>query len=271
VVCKLSRTTEAITGLEREAENLRALDGRRASSIPSVLFIEHWGERAVLAETALVGRPLYTALGRRNHMRLALAVTEWLGELAGDATPQPGDDIIEPALGSFRRRFGPVVEHDELIAAETLLGKLPPLPRVPEQRDCSPWNVLVDERGRIAVSDWESAVPRGLPFLDLTYFLAYTTFFVEGAMASGRCVEAYRASRDPRTPVGHVGAECEQRYLCRVGLAAALTRPLRLLTWMVHAESEHARLAADSGGEPGVAALQESLFVSLWREELRRS
>jgi hypothetical protein len=49
-----------------------------------------------------------------------------------------------------------------------------------------------------------------------------------------------------------------------MALDPCIFRQLRLLTWTVHAPSEHGRLKADA------AELDSSLFLLLWREELSR-
>jgi hypothetical protein len=54
-----------------------------------------------------------------------------------------------------------------------------------------------------------------------------------------------------------------------VGIDPAALRPLRAFTWVLHADGEYDRLAADAGGHPTPALLGRSLFVRLWREEMR--
>ena len=137
-----------------------------------------------------------------------------------------------------------------------------------EQRDCSPWNVLIANVGELVILDWESAEPRGLPLLDLIYFLTYLMFFLDGAMESQRFTESYRAMLDPATFTGRIVTECQQRYLACVGLNPVVVRPLRLLTWLIHSRSEYQRLAAERAGQPDPADLRRSLFVRLWEEEL---
>jgi hypothetical protein len=136
-------------------------------------------------------------------------------------------------------------------ATRAILATLGDLPLVCEQRDCSPWNVLLDSAGELVILDWESAEPRGLPLLDLVYFLTYLMFFLDGAMESQRFTESYRAMLDPTTFTGRIVAECQLRYLTCVGLDSSVLRPLRLLTWLIHLR-----------GHP------RELFVRLWEEEL---
>jgi aminoglycoside phosphotransferase (APT) family kinase protein len=139
-----------------------------------------------------------------------------------------------------------------------------------EQRDFSPWNVLVSPSGDLAVVDWESAEPRGLPGLDLVYFLAHASFFVEGTMGSGREPATYAAMLEPSSVTGEVFLECASRYADRTGIDEAALVPLRLLAWMIHAPSDHAHLALGADGAPDRRDLAASLFLKLWREDLGR-
>jgi hypothetical protein len=275
LIVKLARVGESAAALDREAANLRAVRAMRpdqVGSVPRVLFSREWAGQAVLGETALTGRPLYTVLRRDNYRDLAMKVTEWLADLAGHAPPCARSDwwdrLIETAVGEFERNFGRVLDPAKLQATRTMLASLGDLPLVCEQRDCSPWNILIASDGELVILDWESAEPRGLPILDLVYFLTYLNFFLDGAMDSRRFRESYRAALDPATFTGRVVAECQQRYLTRVGLDPDVLLPLRLLTWLIHSQSDYRQLAAEGIGQPNPSDLRRSLFVSLWEEEL---
>jgi len=275
LIVKLARVDESAAALDREAANLRAvraLRPDRADGIPQVLFSHKWAGQTVLGETALTGRPLYTELRRDTGRDLALKVTEWLADLAGQAPPCARSDwwdrLIETPVLEFEQNFGRVLDPAKLQATRAVLATLGDLPLVCEQRDCSPWNVLLAGDGELVILDWESAEPRGLPVLDLIYFLTYLIFFLDGAMESKRFREAYRAALDPDTFTGRIVAECQQYYLARLGLDPNVLRPLRLLAWLIHSQSDYRRFAAESVGQPKPADLRHSLFVGLWEEEL---
>jgi hypothetical protein len=106
--------------------------------------------------------------------------------------------------------------------------------------------------------------------MDLVYFLTYLAFFQRGASDPERCTAVYRESLDPATALGAVHADAIARYTERVKLDPAAVRGLHLLTWLIHARSEHLRFAADAAGPPASTILGRSLFLALWREELHR-
>jgi Ser/Thr protein kinase RdoA (MazF antagonist) len=144
---------------------------------------------------------------------------------------------------------------------------VPPIPTVCEHRDFSPWNVFMRRDGSLSVFDWESSVLRGVPALDVIYFLSYLAAF-GNRMPFSR--DSYRAAWDPSTATGRVNLECLTTYARAVGVDSSAFTSLRLLTWVVHARSEYLRYAADSGGPPAADALRHGLFLSLIEEEAHR-
>lgn len=275
VVVKLPRVLESMPALEREATVLRTLQAQHPNGLSGVpRIVGTWGcdNFAGLVETVLRGQPLYTQLRRSNYRELALKATDWLIELAGVPRPQPRaewwDRLVQPRLEEFEASFNVVIDHNRWQQSRAFLNTLDDLPLVCEQRDYAPWNVLIDHDAALVVLDWESAELQGLPAIDLIYFLTYLAFFIDGAMESKRFREAYRAMLNPQTFTGRIAAECQQRYIHRLGLAARVLHPLRLLTWLIHSQSEYERLSADAAGQPTAEALRQSLFVGLWEEEL---
>jgi aminoglycoside phosphotransferase (APT) family kinase protein len=143
------------------------------------------------------------------------------------------------------------------------------LPIVFEQRDCSPWNILLNDKGEVRILDWESSEPCGLPVLDLIYFLTYLSFFIEGAMETKKYVKTYRNAFDPQTLIGKFNQDCLDKYCAVMNVDTLVLKPLRLLTWLIHSRSEYQRLLEDQGGRPTLSALRTSLFATLVREEIR--
>jgi hypothetical protein len=274
---KAPRVPESFDPVRREAAVLGALARRPPSAlppgVPRFLFLREADGVPLVGETAVVGRPLETLLSARNIRAWAMRGADWLARLVGDDPPRPTGHwwhtAVQPVLADFAASFGPVVDPGSLQAAEAILREIKGLPAVCEQRDFGPWNLLVSPEGELAVLDWESAVADGLPALDLLYFLAHITFNVDQAEGLEDRVASYRRALDPGTPAGALRRDCLARYCQRVGLAPSQLGPLRVLVWLAHARSEFLHFTADAGGRPGAAALRRSLFLALWREEMR--
>jgi Phosphotransferase enzyme family len=272
-VVKFARVAAADEALEREAAALRAIEAEHPGlrGVPRVLEEGMRAGRRALAESAVHGESLLGRLGPDSFEELAGAVTSWLIELAQGGEAQPPDVWWERLAGArlraFERDFAQVLPAGLPSRLEQALAALGPLPLVPEHRDCSPWNVVIDgdEPG---LHDWESAEPRGLPGLDLAYFLANCAFVLDGTLESGHTRESYERLRDPSTPYGAIAAECEGRYRQALGFNPSDLARLRLLTWLVHSVSDHRHLTMESGGTPDPEALRASTYLGLIEAEL---
>jgi hypothetical protein len=275
-IVKMPRVPESIPALRNEARTLRQLEVRPTPvpGAPRVLSFVEQGASTRLVETVIRGVPVASVLRPNTHRRLALQGAEWQARLAGLMVPVAQeawwDRLIEPVLADVSVSYGPVLDLSQIDQTRRLLSGLRALPLVCEQRDFSPWNVLVDDRGELAVLDWESSEPQGLPALDLIYFLAYLAFYVDGAMATGRFRDAHSVALDPSTVTGRVTRDGLLRYCQIIGLDPATLGPLRLLTWLIHARSEYQSLTADAGRSPSPEKLRDAMFLGLWQEELRR-
>jgi len=271
---KAPRVDQAMPGIRQEGDVLAALHARTGGvqGVPRILTRREIDGVPILAETALAGRPLETALTSRNLPTWSMRVTKWLTAVAvSRALP----DVAQPkkrvdsTLSSFVQLFGGVVDPGLLEQTRAVLREIGSLPLVPEQRDFGPWNVLVTAGNGLAVLDWESAELDGLPALDLLYFLTYASLQVDGAQNLERRIAAYRRMLDPGTATGAVRHECLTLYRDMLGISAAQLAPLRLLLWLTHAPSEFRQMTADAGGPPGPDVLRRSLFLAFWAEELR--
>jgi aminoglycoside phosphotransferase (APT) family kinase protein len=272
-VVKMARTAEAMDGLRRECATLRSLgDTGSVEGIPRILFVREQGSAFAVGESAMRGVPLWRRLRSRTARALALAATDWSARFAAPSTrPQPvargawWDRLVEEPLDAFAARYHDLIDPELLARSRRQLEGLPDLPLVCEQRDFGPWNILVDDAGALGVLDWESSELRGLPALDLIYFLAVHEFFLSGALKSGRFAAAYRSTLDASTPAGTLRQRCLTRYADHVGIDARHVPALSMLTWIVHARGEHDHLIADAGGD-APDTVGGSVFLQLWRE-----
>jgi hypothetical protein len=273
---KAPRVSAAAEGIRREGLVLAGLKkhgAARPRGTPRVLFTREVGGVPLLGETALSGRPLDSLLTRRTLRAWSHKVSDWLTDLGeGRAVRQSAhwrETVIEPVFSRFLQRFGSAVDPGLLAQTEEILRTIGVLPAVPEQRDFGPWNLLVTSDGELAVLDWESAELEGLPALDLLYYLAYAGFNVDDAHDSRSRVASYRRSLDPGTHTGAIRAECVARYLGVLGVDPAQLKPLQVLLWLIHAESEFRHAKADAGGVPSTSVLGRSFFLALWAEQVR--
>jgi hypothetical protein len=61
------------------------------------------------------------------------------------------------------------------------------------------------------------------------------------------------------------------RYLDALSVDPTQLAPLRVLLWLIHAESDFRHAAADAAGPPAHKVLARSLFLALWAEEVRQA
>ncbi len=276
VVVKFARVPEAEPNLDREARVLRALETERPeiAGIPRLRGRGRRAGRLAVAESPVQGESLLSVLAPATFGELARRVTRFLIELAGSGAPQPAAGwwlrLVGEPLEEFERRFGAVLEPGTVQRARRLLEGLGDLPLVCEHRDCSPWNVVLTASGAPALLDWESAELRGLPGLDLIYFLANAVFVLDGSLESGRTRESYVRLLDASTAYSHVAAICIEEYSARLGIDAETFRRLRILCWIVHCGSEYRHLEMEAVGAPAAGALEGGVFLGLLEEELRR-
>jgi len=272
-IVKFARVAAADAALEREAAVLRAVE-RDHPDVPGVPRLLAEGRRAgrhVLAESAVPGEPLLGALSEENFGALAGRVGDWLGALAGNAPGQREEwwpRLVGEPLTEFERNFGGVVAAGAAAELRRRLDLLGDLPSACEHRDCSPWNVVLDREGAPGLHDWESAEPRGLPGLDLAYFLANCAFILDGALDSGRTRESYARLLDSATPHGTVATTTAERYCTATGISTADYARLRLLCWLIHTASDHQHMTMAAAGTPSPEALRQSTFLGLLEVEL---
>jgi hypothetical protein len=272
-IVKFARVPAADEALGREAAALRALERDRpaVTGVPRLLAEGQRAGRLALAESAVFGKPLIAALSPDRFAALATPVGSWLVGLAETGSPRPRREwwprLVEAPLAEFERNFG-AVAGETVTRARRRLEELGDLPETCEHRDCSPWNVVLGEDGAPGLLDWESAEPRGLPGLDLAYFLANCAFVLDGALESGRTRESYTRLLDPTTPYGAVAARCAGEYRERLGISADTYARLRLLCWIVHSRSDHQHLTMAAAGAPSPEALRGSAFHGLLETEL---
>jgi hypothetical protein len=279
VVLKFARVDEAARGLTRGASVLEVLQGQRflPAGIPRLLFRGHQSGALAVAETALPGVPISSTLARLEYRALAERATGWLtqfGQATAGATMW--DTISSTAFAAFESTHTRAVDADVRLRIRRRLEEGTPAPPAAcEHRDFSPWNVCVAATGEMSVLDWESAVPSGVAGLDLIYFLSHLSLYHDDVLGSRFSRSApenirtsYRQAWTPSTPTGAINLACLASYATAIGIDADAFHGLRLLTWLIHLQSEYAHLAADCGGTPSPDALRGGLFLMMLEEEM---
>jgi tRNA U34 5-methylaminomethyl-2-thiouridine-forming methyltransferase MnmC len=273
---KLARVPESQAALTREARILDAVHSAVPSAlegIPRVLFRTTLYGSGAFGETGFAGVPVFNAVDKRSYRDLARKATDWLIALAAGGRSVSREQwwkcAVEPVVMDFENAYAAVIDPGALAQARAAISRLPSLPLTLEHRDFSPWNILISREGKLGVLDWESSKLEGLPLLDLVYFLAHLAFFLDRAHGRDSRLRSYLDASNPQSFTGAIHAECFRRYGEALKLRPAAFRPLRLLTWMVHAKSEHRELSANRNRSSD-RSLRNSLFFNLWRQELNQ-
>lgn len=274
--------------LEAEAANLEDVQATRASgyaTIPRLVALAAHRGHPLLVQTALAGRALDPGAVRRNRAACVARVVEWLHELPLDGagtTHDPGwfERLVEVPI----RRFVETGPRDQVRAAlvERTLDLVEPLrgsrlPLVVEHGDLSHPNLIGLGNGTVGVIDWELAEPRGLPLVDLVFFLTYVAFAEARSSTVGRQVQAFDdAFVGPDAWASRlVTAEAE-----RARVPLSLLTPLLVGCWARYVGKLVDRLEPgplDIVGRPippapvAMVAIDESIYAALWRHAVDRA
>lgn len=274
---KLARVPESVAGLDREVAALTAASRESFAAqaeVPRIVFREQLCGTPAVGETPVEGEPLSTIMTEERYDEIARWVTDALCALAtGREAVEVAawwDRLVAPVVSGFEARFGAHADASQLELVHGALRALPPLPLVPEHRDCSPWNVLRTRQGRLALLDWESAEPDGLPALDVVYFLVNAAFFAEKTLGTGREVVTYGRLLQPESPTGRAFAEALVRYGTATGLDTTVLTSLRTLAWMLHAVVEYDRITTTRPELPTDDAVGASVYFALWQRDADR-
>jgi hypothetical protein len=273
VAVKLGRVESSAVSLDREADALAALEaaGGAVRGVPRLLFREEIGGTLAIAETAVSGTRFDQLIGLESLHELAGSAAEWLVQLSSVTShgieSATNRDYVDGAWHDFATTFGTILDAQALEDGREALESINGLQSVREQRDFSPWNVWRGDDGSVRVLDWESSVAKGLPALDLIYFLTYCAFYIRRPRDYPGYADTYRQCWRG----GDLAPTFESimnGYALRTGVPRELLAPLRLLTWTIHSRSEHERMITAAGGTPPPEMLRQSLFLRLFEEEL---
>lgn len=285
LVAKVSRLAGLNTGVEREAANLQAAQASRPlgfDSIPRLVAYESYRGQLLLVETALTGALMDPGRVRADLPGRCQAALEWLEEFHL-ATQFPSEQdpgwfgrLVEGPMADFEAVF-PLSTEDRWLLEQTAQLARPlrdlPMPLVFEHGDFSHPNLFLTPGGQLRVVDWEIARPRGLPALDLFFFLTYAAFASLKAAVQVDYLAAFDAAF---FGPGAWAAHYIQSYARQLHLPLPALPALFVLCWMRYSTSLIDRLQGseqDGSAQAIVDAetaswLRSNRFYALWRHTL---
>lgn len=220
--------------LEQVGGGARAAGAR----IPRLLASGRLGDRPVLVETVLSGRPAARALMRSpgRFAELAEAIAEWLERWNGRTREVPTSarrvdtELLDPAS-----ELALPDAYKSWLAERwrALADGQPPL--VARHNDLTMWNVLVDGRAPIGVLDWAEAEPAGLPLTDFFYAIADAAAACDGYRDRREAVRACFAPGGQRVDLV---APLGDRLRTSLGLSAEAAELCFHACWLQHARNE---------------------------------
>jgi Phosphotransferase enzyme family len=229
----------------RSLSQLRPAAASAGARVPEPLGRATFDGRSVVAETHVAGRPAAHIL-RSSPQRLANlldSLAEWLARW-GRATASRvvidrtvlDEHVLRPAA-SLRSLLPPESRYPEWLQARctALIGSEGPL--VAAHNDLTMWNVLVDERGAIAVIDWETAEERALPLVDLFYAVTDAVAATAGYRSRLGALQSCFAEGGSRR---FFASQLHTRVATVVGVEPRLAELSFHACWLRHAANEHA-------------------------------
>ena len=283
LVAKVPRLRGDLDSLHREAVNLQSAHAARPGgfdSIPRVVAYEECEGNQLLLQTALVGQAMNPALVQRQPGACMEATMNWLycfNEATADHSEEPEKSfqrLVDRPLAQFRSLFPFTADEQSLLKkTEELTSTLRTtrFPRVFEHGDLSAPNLFVLKDGSLGVVDWEMAEPKGLPAVDLFFFLTFVAFARRRAERERDYLAAFHeAFFGP----GAWARPYVTRYAERMQLSVQVMRALFALCWGRYLSSLAALLCGpcDTSGpvleEETANWLRQNRYFSLWRHTL---
>lgn len=263
LVVKVPRPGGACAQTEREGRLLARIHSIREGgfdSIPRRLACEPYRGRTILVETAMPGRAMDRGVVRRDPRRCCEQTLAWLLDVQlGSRRPSDRDAIPRLLERDLVELEGPLAEdRGRLDISRDLVRPLDQmdLPAVLEHGDLSHPNLLVGTDTSVAVVDWETAEPDGIPMTDLVFFLAYVARALE---REGSPQALQRALNEAFAARSGWATAYLRRYAEALELPRESVAPLFVACWI-------RQLAAllRRGHEDG-AALRRDWRYAFWR------
>lgn len=278
LVAKVCRQRGPCEKLDLEARNLRAIQARLGGleSIPRPVAFDSGEDHMILLQTTLPGRAMDRATVRRRGPQCCESVLGWLIDVQAATRSTAGPDGFDRLIGgdlSHLQALFPA-ERDLLERTRSLVAPLSEMsfPLVLEHGDLSHPNLLVGPGDRVGVIDWEQAELRGMPAVDLFFFLGY----VGRAMGEARSTdEALRAVDQAFFGRRSWARSYVLRYAERLGLPRETLTPLFISCWARQVAGLARKVAScEDPGSPGPAFLDwlhSNWRFGAWRHAVEQS
>ncbi len=242
---------------DRLENEWRALDQLEAQGLgegvlPRVPFAGHHAGLAVVAETAIEGRPFREVARWAADDRALRAGVGWLTELGArtrDATVSPtaAADALAELLARFCAiyRLDPAHERFLVERIDALRAESGACPVVFQHGDPGTWNVLVTPRGDAVFVDWESAEPDGMPLWDLFYFLRSYVVSAARAGAQHDRLAGFAAHFIEQGALSDALVTAVRHYREQVGLSGEAAEALFYTCWLHRALKQSTMLSPE--------------------------
>jgi hypothetical protein len=273
LVAKVPRLPGDNGGVANETIVLGEIGARTVpeGTIPRVVGYGPAGNRSVLVQSALAGKPLTGTRLRSEPARHITSVLAWLADVAkatgGVDSFAAWETLIAQPLQAFAAGL-PRDSEEAALVARTLALTAPladtALRLSAEHGDLSHPNLLVTAGGGVGVVDWEQGELHGLPLQDASYFLAFAVFSRAGARG---VAEELAAFDEAFVRPGGWAARELAAYAWHTGVPQELVTPLFIACWARSALRMRYRL--DDGPETAAGEwIRESRYYVLWRHAL---
>ncbi|GAB4423015.1 MAG: hypothetical protein Kow00106_20150 [Anaerolineae bacterium] len=266
---KLVRDATFNDRLENEVRALRQLHAWGFGEhhlLPRVAFSGCADDLFVAGETIVEGVPFLSRTALTPTCPFAQAAVTWLTDLGAQTiTWQPAQAVartLEQLFARFQALYNlPDAERDFLAGQIARLGETGGLfPLVFQHGDPGPWNMLVAPDGRIALLDWESAEPQGMPLWDLFYFLRSYALNVSRADGIADRLEGVARHFLAESSLSEWLVSAVHDYCAQTGLGSQYVEPLYYTCWMHRALKQVTLLAPEQ--------LQRGIYVRLLRHSI---